>query len=261
MELGLEGKVSLVTGAGQGMGRGIAIELAKEGCNVIINDIIKENAEKVSAEIERLGRMSLPYKADVSKEEEVVEMVKTALQKFEHIDILVNCAGIGDTNLFQNSTKSEWDRVLGVCLYGTLLCTRSVINSMIQRNYGKIINIVSDAGRVGESGLAVYSAAKAGIIGFSKALAKEVGKYKININCVSPGATKTDHIIQMWKTMEEKMGKQSFEERQKKVLSKYVIRRFGEVEDVAKMVTYLASDVSSFITGQTISVSGGYSMF
>jgi NAD(P)-dependent dehydrogenase (short-subunit alcohol dehydrogenase family) len=260
MDLKLSGKIAFITGSGQGIGRGIAIELANEGCDVIINDVVKEKADKVCNEIKDFGKRSIAVVGDVSKENEINKMFEKIFNEFKYLDILVSCAGIGDKNLFYNSKKEEWDYVLGVCLYGTLFCTRAVINKMIERNYGKIINIVSEAGRVGEPGLCVYSAAKAGIIAFSKALAKELGRYKINVNCVSPGATKSNHIQEIWKDMEKKIGKEAFKERQKKVLSRYVIRRFGEVSDIAKMVTFLSSDISSFITGQTISVSGGYSM-
>ncbi|MBI2889701.1 MAG: SDR family oxidoreductase [Nitrospirae bacterium] len=260
MDLGLKDRVALVTGAGQGMGRGIALALAREGCHVAINDLRGEAAHTVSAEVSGLGRGSLALCADVSEETQVSAMFKTLNERLPPLDILVNCAGIGDSGPFAKSQSSDWNRVLGVCLYGTLHSTRAALPRMIERGFGRIISIVSDAGRVGEPGLVVYSAAKAGIIGFTKALAREVGRHGIHVNCVSPGATMTDHIQELYARMKQQMGEAAFEERQKKVLKRYPIGRFGEVEDVASAVCFLASDRASFITGQTLSVSGGYSM-
>lgn len=259
MDLGLTDKIALVTGAGQGMGRGIALALANEGCHVLINDLNIEAARKVSGEVEAVGRRSSAYQADVSNSEHVSRMFGAILKDYPVLDILVNGAGIGDSTPFAESTREEWDRVLGVCLHGTLNCTREALPGMIARNSGKIVSIVSDAGRIGEPGLAIYSAAKAGIIGFSKAMAKEVGRHHINVNCVSPGATLTDHIREMYNTMKAKLGDAAFDERQRKVLRKYPLGRLGEVEDIASAVCFLASDRASWITGQTLSVSGGYS--
>lgn len=260
MDLGLKDRVALVTGAGQGMGRGIALALAAEGCHVIVNDLDLDSATKVTKEVAAVGRRSLALKADVSNWTDVQHMFANLYKHYDALDILINCAGIGDSSPFQESTRADWDRVLGVCLYGTLHCTREAIPNMIQRKHGKIVSIVSDAGRVGEPGLVIYSAAKAGIIAFSKALAKELGRDNITVNCVSPGATMTDHIRDMHEKMKKEMGEKAFAERQRKVLKKYPLGRLGEVSDVASAVLFLVSDQSSWITGQTLSVSGGYSM-
>lgn len=260
MDLGLKDKVALVTGAGQGMGRGIALALAAEGCNIIVNDLNAEAATKVTTEVAAMGRHSLAIKSDVSNWTDVQHMFANLSKHYEALDILINCAGIGDSSSFEESTREDWDKVLGVCLYGTLHCTREAIPGMIKRKRGKIVSIVSDAGRVGEPGLVVYSAAKAGIIAFSKALAKELGPHNINVNCVSPGATMTDHIREMHAKMKAEMGEKAFADRQRKVLKKYPLGRLGEVTDVASTVVYLVSDRAAWITGQTLSVSGGYSM-
>ncbi|MEW5945198.1 MAG: glucose 1-dehydrogenase [bacterium] len=258
MDLQIEGKWALITGAGQGMGRGIALALAAEGANVVINDIVPERAERTAEEVKKAGADSFAAPYDVSKYAEVKKMSAEISDRSVAIDILINCAGTGDETRFHESSEEDWVRVLGVCLMGTIYCARELMGGMMEKKWGRIVNIVSDAGRIGEPGLVVYSGAKAGIIGFTKALAKELGKYNITVNCISPGATLTDYIKEMYEKMKEKMGGEKFEQRQKKVLKKYPLGRLGEVEDVASAVVFLCSQRASFITGQTLSVSGGY---
>lgn len=221
MDMKIRGKVALVTGAGQGMGKGIGMALAEEGVHVCVNDVVKEKALAAVEEISAKGVDTLALPGDVASYPDVKACVEKALQKFGRIDILVNCAGIGDSGKFIDTREQEWQKVLGVCLMGTIYFTKEVLPGMMEKKWGRIINIVSDAGRIGEPGLVVYSAAKAGIIGFSKALAKEVGKYSITVNCVSPGATLTDHIQEIYEKMKAQMGEEKFAERQKKVLKRY----------------------------------------
>jgi NAD(P)-dependent dehydrogenase (short-subunit alcohol dehydrogenase family) len=241
-------KVAIVTGAASGIGRAIALALAREGANVVIGDIDLDGASKVADEIRALGHESIAVKADVSRSEEVNQMVEAAFEEFGRVDILVNNAGGSArerASLFKDSTENVWDFVIGRNLKGTMLCTRAVINHMLEKGTGRIINIASAAGVVGESLLCDYSAAKAGVIGFTKALAREVSPCGINVNCISPGVIKT-------KTLE------SFsEEKLEGPMKGILVGRLGKPEDIACMAVFLASDESSFITGQNHVVCGG----
>jgi NAD(P)-dependent dehydrogenase (short-subunit alcohol dehydrogenase family) len=250
LDLGLKGKVAIVTGSGSGIGKAIALTLAKEGANVVVNDVDEEKIKGVAEEVRSYGVKTLEAKADVTNWESVNRMVDDTLEKFGKIDILVNNAGVGSFGMFSNMDAKSWDPDIKVNIYGVLNCCKAVVQNMIERRYGKIVNISSDAGRVGEPYFAVYSGTKAFIIGFSKALAKELGRHMINVNAVSPGTTKTPSAGPLT----------SNEEVVKKMMKAYVIRRLGEPEDIANVVAFLVSDASSWITGQTISVSGGYSM-
>nr|MDO8082092.1 3-oxoacyl-ACP reductase family protein [Candidatus Freyarchaeota archaeon] len=250
LDLSLKGKVGIVTGSGSGIGKQIALTLAEEGVDVVINDIDEGKIKRVAEEVRSHGVKVLEAKADVASWEEVNSMVDNTLKEFGQIDILVNNAGVGAYGMFNDMDRKSWDPDINVNIYGVLNCCKAVIPNMIERKYGKIVSISSDAGRVGEQYFPVYSGAKAFIIGFSKALAKELGRYMINVNVVCPGTTKTPLIGPLI----------SAEELVKKILKVYAIRRLGEPEDTAKLVAFLVSDVSSWITGQTISVSGGYSM-
>jgi len=261
MDLYLKEKVALVTGGGQGMGREICLSFAKEGAFVGINDIDLKRANLVEKEILSLGSEAIALRGDVTRWEEVDEMVRKLIGKFGRIDILVNNAGVGDQGkLFMEMERKDWDRVIGICLYGMLNCNRAVLTHMIERRAGKIVSITSDAGRVGEARMSVYSAAKAAIIGHSKALAKEVGIYGININVVSPGSTETETTLARRRTLAGRLGEERASERLKKQLSLYPLGRFAQPIDVANAVLFLSSDVSSYITGQVLSVSGGYTM-
>ncbi|MFC1535233.1 SDR family NAD(P)-dependent oxidoreductase, partial [Thermodesulfobacteriota bacterium] len=231
---------------------------------VIINDIVTSRAEKVAKEAEVLGVKALPITADVKNLDQVNSMIKKAIDEFGKVDILVNNAFVGDATPFSKSIIKDWEGPLQVCLYGTLYCSKAIINHMISRKYGKIINLISDAARVGEPWAPIYSTAKAGILAFSKSLAKEVGRYTINVNCVSPGATNTEESLRrqkaLWDSAKTEEEQARVKEREKKKLKLYPLGRLGLPEDIANMIVYLGSDRCSWITGQAISVDGGYCM-
>lgn len=255
--LDLQGKVSLVTGAGQGVGRQIALHLSENNSGgVVVNDYYLERAEAVANEIVKAGGKALPLQADITDFSSVEKMVELANQYFGKVDVLVNNAGNAGINTegtdrtpFWESNSRSWEPWLKVNLNGVLNCSRHVLPGMVKRSNGRIISIISDAGRVGEQGLEAYSAAKAGAGGFTRALARSLGRYNITANSVAISTTKTPAIEPILKD----------EELLKKMLQNYVIRRLGEPSDVANMVLFLASDASSWITGQTYPVNGGYS--
>lgn len=244
----LKDKVAIVTGAGSGIGRAIALRLAQEGVAIGVNDILLEKANTVADEIQALGGKAMAIEADVSNSQEVNLMVQAVLNKFGGIDILVNNAGGSARerrSMFYESSEEVWDYVLGINLKGVLNCCRAVIGHMMQKRSGKIVNIASVAGMIGSSaGMADYSTAKAGIIGFTMALAKEVGAYGININCVSPGPIETEHVLSLPEDIKEQWKKSTY------------LGRLGKPEEVASMVAFLVSDEASFITGQNYAVCG-----
>jgi 2-hydroxycyclohexanecarboxyl-CoA dehydrogenase len=272
MDLGITGKVALVTGAGQGIGRQIALTLAEEGARVAVNDIVLDKAKVVVDAIAGKGGTALAVQADVTDEASVNAMVERVIQEWGGVNILVNNAGIPlrdgagagaaerSERYFPAGGRTSWDRTMHIITYGVLNCCQAVLPHMVNSREGKIVSIISDAGRVGEPALTTYSMAKAGVIGFSKALAKEVGRHNINVNCVSPGATATPatgNIGQGERTPEQ-------EERMRAIYRVYPmargVNRLGLPSDIADAVAFLVSQRANWITGQTLSVSGGYSM-
>jgi 2-hydroxycyclohexanecarboxyl-CoA dehydrogenase len=253
MNMNLEGKVAIVTGAGGGIGRGIALKFGSLGAHVVVADIKLEGARETVSMLEKGGTKSLALNTDITSLAQVQEMVKTTLSTFGKIDILVNNAGWDKIEPFVKNTPELWDRVIAINLKGPIYCTRSVLDPMIERKYGKIVSISSDAGRVGSTGEAVYSACKGGIIAFTKTMAREMARYQINVNCVCPGATDTPLLAEITRG---ETGAKIIEAMVKAV----PFRRLGKPEDIAGAVAFLASDEAAFITGQTLSVSGGLTM-
>lgn len=251
MDLGLKDKVALITGAGSqiGMGKAIALTLAKEGCDVIVTDINLEGAQKTAAEIKSLGRKVMAIKADVTKTAEVNDMVKTALAEFGKIDILVNAAGAGTVpKPFVEKTEAEWDQDLNLNLRGVLICSRAVLPQMISRKSGKIINVSSIAARLTTPYASIYAAAKSGVVGFTRSLATEVITSGINVNCIAPGLTTTNFLSNMPPELLQRF------------INEMPSKRANTPQDIANMAVFLASDVSRNIVGQTIAVDGGTSM-
>ncbi len=244
-ELALEGKSALITGGARGIGKEIAMVFAKEGANIAICDVNLEEAEKTAKEIHDLSRESLAFKVDVTDSMQVQDMADKILDKFNKIDILINNAGITKDNLLLRMSEEEWDKVIAVNLKGAFLCTKIVSKIMLKQRFGKIVNLASIIGIMGNAGQANYAASKAGIIGLTKSVAKELASRNICVNAIAPGFIKTD--------MTSKLP----EDVQKKMLSVIPLARFGEAKDVADLALFLSSESSSYITGQVIQVDGG----
>lgn len=245
----LTGKVALVTGASRGIGRAIALHLAEQGADVAVNYAGSEAAaaEVVSA-IEAMGRKAIKLRADVSSYQESEDLVKKTIEFFGKIDILVNNAGITRDNLIMRMKEEEFDQVIATNLKGVFNCVKAVTRPMMKQRFGRIINISSVVGVLGNPGQANYVAAKAGVIGLTKATAKELASRGITVNAVAPGFIETDMTDKLAGEMRDQMLKQ------------IPLERLGQPEEIAKVVRFLASDDASYMTGQTIHVDGGMYM-
>ncbi|MBF0987857.1 MAG: 3-oxoacyl-[acyl-carrier-protein] reductase [Clostridiales bacterium] len=242
-------KVAFITGATRGIGRAIALELAKEGYNIALNYRTENEAlENLKKEISEIGVECYPVQGDVSKAEDSERMTKEIIEHFEQIDVLVNNAGITKDNLILRMKEEEFTDVINVNLVGTFNITKNVIKYMTKKRYGKIINLSSVVGISGNAGQSNYAASKAGIIGFTKSIAKELASRNITANAVAPGFIQTD----MTNVLKDEI-KEAIE-------GTIPLKRLGTAEDVAKVVKFLASEESSYITGQVINVDGGMLM-
>jgi len=246
-----KGKVTIVTGAARGIGKAIAEGLAKEGATVVVADLLEDLAKETAQEIKSHGGQAIPLKMDISNSKDVKAAVEQVLKQCGKIDVLVNNAGWDKIEPFVQSTEDTWDKVIAINLKGPVIVTRAVLDNMIQNKYGRIVNIASDAGRVGSSGEAVYSACKGGIIAFSKTLAREVVRYNIAVNCVAPGPTMTPLVEHNMKENPKLV---------EALKGAIPMKRLAQPEEIAAAAIFLASDDASYITGQVLSVSGGLTM-
>lgn len=248
--MGLSGKVALITGSARGIGKAIALELANHGANIVINDILTENEiNKTLKEIKRSTNKTIGIKADITKLDEVESMVKEIINKFGKIDVLINNAGITRDSLLIRMKEEDWDAVININLKGTFNCSKTVAKYMMrEKKGGKIVNISSVIGLIGNIGQTNYAASKAGIIGLTKSMAKELALRNINVNAIAPGFIETD----MTKKLPEKV--------RQDLQQQIPLKRLGIVEDVAKAVYFLVSDAANYITGQVINVDGGMVM-
>lgn len=242
----LDDRIALVTGAARGIGRAVATKLAAAGATVVVTDIDRNGAEQVAAS---LGHDSIAVPLDVTDRASVDAAVERTTDTFGHIDILVNNAGWDKGEPFVESEPETWDKLISINLYGVLHMCHAVLPVMIEQGHGHVVNLGSDAGRVGSTGESVYSAAKGGVIAFTKTIARESARYGINCNCVSPGPTDTDLFASM--------GGPKLREALTKAIP---MKRLAQPEDLANTVVFFASDEASYLTGQTVSVSGGLTM-
>jgi 2-hydroxycyclohexanecarboxyl-CoA dehydrogenase len=247
----LPDKVAIVTGAASGLGRGIALAMAREGARVAVVDLNEAGAKETVEAIARAGGEAGAWRADISDRARIEAVVGEVIARWGAVHILVNNAGLDRVGPFVESPESDWDLILRVNLKGPIVCTRAVLDSMTKQGYGKIVNIASDAGRVGSTGEAVYSAAKGGIIAFTKTIAREMARHRINVNCICPGPSDTPLFAEV------AAGNPKLAESLKRVIP---FGRLGTPEDLAPAVVFFASDESGFVTGQTLSVSGGLTM-
>jgi 3-oxoacyl-[acyl-carrier protein] reductase len=244
----LSSRVALVTGASQGIGRACALRLAKKGATVAVAARNQEKLNDLVQEINTAGGKSAAFVLDVSDEDQIKNAVKSALAQFGKIDILVNNAGITHDQLLMRMKRSDWDSVLNTNLTSAYLCTQQVIGSMLKQRWGRIINITSIFGQMGQAGQANYAASKAGLIGLTMAIAREVGSRNITCNAVAPGFIETA------------MTSGLAEDLKKEALKMIPLARIGTTEDVASAVAFLASEESSYITGHVLNVNGGMLM-
>ena len=242
----LQGRIAVVTGAASGIGKGIAIAFAKEGANVVVVDMVAETqaADTIDG-VTNYGREALYVQTDITDEEAVNDMAATAIARFGRVDILVNNAGIFTESLLETMSSAEWDRVLNTNLRGAFLCTRALINPMLERRDGRIINIASQLGQIGGTSAVHYSASKAGMIGMTKALAREVSTRGVLVNAIAPGAIETPLLAsetEKWRSCK---------------LAELPIGRFGRVDEVTPTAVLLASNDGSYYVGQTLGPNGG----
>ena len=250
MDRNRKGKVAVVTGSARGIGQAIALALARKGFDIVINDLLEQEGQAVAGEAKKLGVKSAFIRADITREEEVRQMVSRVIRRFGTVDILVNNAGVNSPLMVEDLPFETWKRIIDTDLNGAFLCSKEVIPEMKRKRYGRIINIASVAGkRISSHGCAAYTAAKAGLIGFTRHLAFEVAPFGITVNALCPGGTLSKRIV-------ERDSSQSEEEKAAGI-KRFPLGRWGLPEDQAKAVLFFVSEDADFITGQALAVDGG----
>jgi 2-hydroxycyclohexanecarboxyl-CoA dehydrogenase len=244
-------KSIVITGAGAGIGRRTAMEMASRGGMLVVSDIDAFRAEEVVREIGDAGGRAVAAQADVREYDQVESVINTAIAEFGQVDILINNAGTGIPKPFIMTDPRDWNFDIGICLFGAMNGCRAVLPHMVERKAGKIVNICSDAGRVGEPMLAAYSAAKAGVVGFSKAIAREVASNNILVNCVCFSTIRTELMAGLFEANPEV---------EKKMSKRYPMKRIGEMEEAANAIMLMCSEYVTFVTGQVLSCNGGFAM-
>lgn len=259
MDLGIKDRVAIITGGVQGIGLEVARELAHAGVNLVLADVNSAAGNDAVSELRVLTQADFVL-TDLTRPESVNAMVNATLQKYDHIDFFVNCAAILDDKTFEESSPEDWKRMLDVCLLGPMHCLHAVLPVMKAQAFGRIVCFSSDSARIGQARLSYYAAAKAGVTALVKSIAQEMGHYGITANIVSPGATNTPLRMRRETALREQMGEEKYQRRVKTVEKMYPLRRIGEPSDIAPMVAFLLSDRASWVTGQVISINGGFTM-
>jgi len=259
MDLGVKGKNVFINGGGEGIGELVAVMLAQEGARLALADLNQEKVRETADKVRALGAEAICFQVDVTSQAQVEAAVGQTLEKYGRIDVLIHIPGRGERKPFQKSDKKDWDFALNLNLMGPLYASKAVIDNMIANRGGSIVYVVSDAGRVGEVNNPIYSAAKGGVIAFSKSLARELGRHMIRVNCVALSAMDTPGGRVYQQQIADRKGI-TLEALHKSFMASYLIRRFGRPQDAADAICFLCSSRADWITGQTLSVNGGYSL-
>ena len=260
MDYQLSGKTALIVGGETGIGFASAQLMCQEGMQVAVADINAEAASAAAARLRALGFKALGIPVDVTDLPQVFAMVQNVEANLGLIDVLVNSAAVLDDKLFLESSPTDWDKMLKVCLYGPMNVLHAVLPGMVERHFGRVICLASDAARVGQARLSYYAAAKGGVVALIKSIAQEVGPSGVTLNIVSPGATNTELRQTREQGLKASMGDEKYARRVQTVLKMYPTRRIGEPDDIASAILYLASARASWVTGQVMSVNGGFVM-
>ena len=261
MDLRFDGKVALITGGARGIGYAAARMLAQGGAKLALIDINGEQAQASAAKLAReTNTRAIGVRADVTSEAEIRAMAQKVTEDIGPVDIFVNSAAIVDDKLFLESQPADWRRMLDVCLHGPMLCLHALLPGMVARHYGRVVCLASDSARLGQARLSYYAAAKGGVIALVKSIAQEVGKSGVTLNVVSPGATNTELRQDREASLRAQMGEEKYQRRVQNVLRAYPTGRLGEPDDIAAAIAFLASSEAAWITGQVLSVNGGFAM-
>jgi NAD(P)-dependent dehydrogenase (short-subunit alcohol dehydrogenase family) len=254
-------RVAIITGGARGIGLATACMLAAKGDQIVLADLDGDLAEAAAAQLRsETGVAAIGLRVDISAPAEVERMTKTVLERFQRIDVLINSAAVLDDKLFLASLPADWKRMIDVCLYGAMHVLHAILPGMVERRYGRVVCMASDSARLGQARLSYYAAAKAGVIALVKSIAQEVGSSGVTLNIVAPGATNTELRQDREAGLRRQMGEEKYARRQRSVLRLYPLGRLGEPDDVAAAVAFLASDQAAWITGQVLSVNGGFAM-
>ncbi len=261
MTQNFKGRVAVITGGARGIGYAAAQRLAAGGAKLALVDINGELAQSSAATLAKeSGAQVIGLRTDVTSESEVQAMVQAVEQQLGPVDIFISSAAILDDKQFLDSKPADWQRMINICLYGPMHCLHALLPGMVQRKRGRVVCLASDSARLGQARLSYYAAAKAGVIALVKSIAQEVGKNGVTLNIVSPGATNTELRKEREASLLAQMGEEKYQRRQQTVLRMYPVGRIGEPEDVAAAISFLVSDDASWITGQVMSVNGGFAM-
>ncbi|MGD0076396.1 MAG: SDR family oxidoreductase [Candidatus Binataceae bacterium] len=259
MKKEFDNKVALITGGARGIGLAAAKMMAEQGARLALIDINADTLRDGCASLAGITS-ALPIQCDIAQPEQVRAAVDEATRRLGPIDIFINSAAVLDDKLFLESTMADWDRMLKICLYGPMACLSAVLPGMIERRYGRVVCMASDSARVGQARLSYYAAAKAAVIALVKSIAQEVGQSGVTLNVVSPGATNTPLRMEREQKLRAQMGDEKYQRRVATVVKMYPLGRLGEPDDIAAAVVFLASDRASWVTGQVLSVNGGFTM-